>query len=163
MSSSSRSSSRSGAEESHFGLLSEKHDLFEDQKTKPVTLRLKPRPFGSFRISFPCLLFRHLSRFLSQLLNLLLPSFLQRGPPNGQGNLDTLAPTAFLDGMRGLAAFVVFICHLTYGTFDIGHAWGAHPDQPTLAHKNFLRLPIVRLLYSGPPMVAIFFVISGYA
>lgn len=68
--------------------------------------------------------------------------------------------------MRGLAAFVVFICHLTYGTFDIVHAWGAKPDldaQPPSAYKNFLRLPIVRLLYSGPPMVAIFFVISGYA
>lgn len=70
--------------------------------------------------------------------------------------------------MRGIAAFVVFICHLTYGTFDIGHAWGANPDAESDAqhgnsNKVFLRLPVVRLLYSGPPMVAIFFVISGYA
>jgi peptidoglycan/LPS O-acetylase OafA/YrhL len=71
--------------------------------------------------------------------------------------------------MRGLAAFIVFFCHLTYGTFDLTHSWGAKPDpenrpfQNDDVNKNFLRLPIVRLLYSGPPMVAIFFVVSGYA
>lgn len=103
------------------------------------------------------------------MFSILIPSFLYRRPQQLHQNAashNLVAPTAFLDGMRGLAAFVVFICHLTYGTFDISHAWGANPDPDTLspeAYKNFLRRPVVRLLYSGPPMVAIFFVISGYA
>ncbi|EXJ85470.1 hypothetical protein A1O1_05834 [Capronia coronata CBS 617.96] len=101
------------------------------------------------------------------LFNLILPSFLQPRQQNAQSSTDKVSPTAFLDGMRGLAAFVVFICHLTYGSFDTGHAWGANPEteterQNTETYKGFLRLPVVRLLYSGPPMVAIFFVISGY-
>ena len=109
---------------------------------------------------------RYLGGSLVQLCGLLVPTFLHRRPQNDHDKANTLAPTAFLDGMRGLAAFVVFICHLTYGTFDITRAWGAPPDPETQSpavYRDFLRLPIVRLLYSGPPMVAIFFVVSGYA
>lgn len=73
-----------------------------------------------------------------------------------------LHPTAYLDGMRGLAAFVVFLCHMSYGTFDITHVYNAGEPGEKSENLAFLQLPIVRLLYSGPPMVAIFFVISGY-
>lgn len=73
-----------------------------------------------------------------------------------------LHPTAYLDGMRGLAAFVVFLCHMSYGTFDITHVYNAGEPDVESENLSFLQLPIVRLLYSGPPMVAIFFVISGY-
>ncbi|KEF57892.1 uncharacterized protein A1O9_05813 [Exophiala aquamarina CBS 119918] len=108
---------------------------------------------------------RQLLRLLGRLLYLLAPNCLRLFHKNGMPQVEKASSTAFLDGMRGMAAFVVFICHLTYGTFDIGHAYGAIPEGESprdSSHGSLLRLPIVRLLYSGPPMVAIFFVISGY-
>lgn len=122
-------------------------------------------PTTNLTTSNSTLSLRHLLRLLSRLLSLLIPNFLRPSHKNGMLQVEKLPPTAFLDGMRGIAAFVVFICHLTYGTFDIGHAYGAVPEEqpPTDHHRySLLRLPIIRLLYSGPPMVAIFFVISGY-
>ena len=164
--SSSTSSSRSSTDESHIGLLSEKQQLDINESAARFGTWLKADPSRDFPATKLCLSFRYLSRPVTQLFGLLIPSPLHRRQQNDPGKSDGLAPTAFLDGMRGLAAFAVFICHLTYGTFDITHAWGARPDpeihQPN-AFREFVRLPIVRLLYSGPPMVAIFFVISGYA
>ena len=47
--------------------------------------------------------------------------------------------------------------HQSYKNFEANTGWGAKG-----AHHDFLKLPIVRLLYQGSPAVAIFFVISGY-
>lgn len=97
---------------------------------------------------------------LSELLRYLLPSFIHSTTPTDQIKSTKLHPTAYLDGMRGMAAFAVFLCHLSYGTWDITHTYGSGAP----GENNWLiQLPIVRLFYSGPPMVAIFFVISGYA
>ncbi|KAK3351036.1 acyltransferase family-domain-containing protein [Neurospora tetraspora] len=60
--------------------------------------------------------------------------------------------------MRGIAAFSVFLCHYFYTCFVIAEGWGSGGSN-----YRFLKLPIIRLFYSGPPMVCIFFVISGYA
>jgi len=99
-----------------------------------------------------------------RLLYTLLPTFLQRMHQEDRtGKQEKAHPTAYLDGMRGLAAFAVFLCHLSYGTFDISHSWGAGELGQPNENSSLLQLPIVRLFYSGPPMVAIFFVISGYA
>ncbi|KAK5096079.1 hypothetical protein LTR70_001489 [Exophiala xenobiotica] len=98
------------------------------------------KPSSRDYIAIPLLILRSINN-LGRLLYILLPTFLQNSHKNDQsGKQEKLHPTAYLDGMRGLAAFAVFLCHLSYGTFDITHTWGA-----------------------GPPMVAIFFVISGYA
>ncbi|KAI1425712.1 acyltransferase family-domain-containing protein [Xylaria sp. FL1777] len=114
---------------------------------------------------------------------LLLPSFTHsRFSParerrsdtngNGGGGVKALSPTAYLDGMRGLAAFFVFFCHYFYTAFFIaeGYNWLPRPppdsDAPpptTSTYTSLWRLPFVRLLYSGPSMVCVFFVISGYA
>lgn len=69
-----------------------------------------------------------------------------------------LSPTAYLDGMRGIAAFCVFLCHYFYTCFVIAEGWGSGGSN-----YHLLKLPFIRLFYSGPPMVCIFFVISGYA
>ena len=60
--------------------------------------------------------------------------------------------------MRGLAALFVFFCHYFYTCFVIAEGWG-YGDS----NYNLLKLPFLRLFYAGPPMVCVFFVISGYA
>jgi peptidoglycan/LPS O-acetylase OafA/YrhL len=91
---------------------------------------------------------------------LLLPSFVQQRLGKETVKPDKLFPTAYLDGMRGLAALFVFFCHYSYTFFRITDGYGyGNPGQ----NRHFLQLPIIRLLYSGPPMVCLFFVISGYA
>ncbi|RWA06104.1 hypothetical protein EKO27_g9005 [Xylaria grammica] len=120
---------------------------------------------------------------LRRLAVLLLPSFThhrfspareRRGDStsNGGGGAKALSPTAYLDGMRGLAAFFVFFCHYFYTAFFIAEGYGWLPRPPpdsdappptTSKYTSLWRLPFVRLLYSGPSMVCVFFVISGYA
>ncbi|KAJ9141682.1 Acyltransferase [Pleurostoma richardsiae] len=103
-----------------------------------------------------------ISRFWSAGLRVgffILPSFVQSrlsGEPKQQSKKP--GPTAYLDGMRGLAAFFVFFCHYFYTCFVIAEGWGYGEHN-----YSFLKLPIVRLFYQGPPMVCVFFVISGYA
>jgi peptidoglycan/LPS O-acetylase OafA/YrhL len=90
----------------------------------------------------------------------LLPSFLQCRLGKESRKPDKLFPTSYLDGMRGLAALFVFFCHYSYTFFTITDGYGyGKPGQ----NRNILQLPIIRLFYSGPPMVCLFFVISGYA
>ena len=92
----------------------------------------------------------------------LLPSFVQsrlsRDPRLRNGGGERLGPTAYLDGMRGLAALFVFFCHYFYGYFFIAFSWGYGENN-----YHVLKLPFIRLFYQGPPMVCVFFVISGYA
>ncbi|KAI0024297.1 acyltransferase [Xylariomycetidae sp. FL0641] len=76
----------------------------------------------------------------------------------GGGSGGKLGPTAYLDGMRGLAALFVFFCHYFYTQFAVHEGWGHNG-----AHRDFWRLPGVRLLYAGPSMVCVFFIVSGYA
>ncbi|KAI9698871.1 MAG: hypothetical protein M1820_007378 [Bogoriella megaspora] len=89
----------------------------------------------------------------------LLPSIVQKRI-HGDSKPERLFPTSHLDGMRGLAAFFVFFCHLSYNCFIITYGFGLGEDGD---NYHLLQLPIIRLFYSGPPMVSIFFVISGYA
>jgi peptidoglycan/LPS O-acetylase OafA/YrhL len=85
----------------------------------------------------------------------ILPSFAQ---PSSPGSERRLSRSAWLDGLRGVAAFVVVWHHSTliYFGWDVHNAW-------TEEHGIFMQLPIIRLFISGIPAVCIFFVISGYA
>ena len=69
-----------------------------------------------------------------------------------------LHATSYLDGLRGIAAFIVFLHHGTQAFLpSLRPGWASSPDS-----LNLLALPIVRIIYSGGAMVSIFFVISGY-
>jgi peptidoglycan/LPS O-acetylase OafA/YrhL len=90
-------------------------------------------------------------------LHFLLPSFLQ---PHHRRQL-TCAPssTAWLDGMRGLASFFVYIRHFASATHpNIQVGYGTNPQNTWI-----IQLPFLRLLVAGPAMVSLFFIISGYA
>ncbi|KAI9691765.1 MAG: hypothetical protein M1822_007837 [Bathelium mastoideum] len=95
-----------------------------------------------------------------RLLFSLLPSFVQRRITGDIAKPDRLHPSSHLDGIRGLAAFFVFLCHLSYNCFIITYGFGLGDEGD---NYHLLQLPIIRLFYSGPPMVSIFFVVSGYA
>ena len=90
----------------------------------------------------------------------LLPSFIQKKITGDITKPERLHPSSHLDGIRGLAAFFVFFCHLSYNCFIITYGFGLGDEGD---NYHLLQLPIIRLFYSGPPMVSIFFVISGYA
>jgi peptidoglycan/LPS O-acetylase OafA/YrhL len=95
-----------------------------------------------------------------RLCFILLPSFVQRRITGETSKPEKLYPTSHLDGIRGLAAFFVFFCHLSYSCFIITYGFGLGEDGD---NYHLLQLPIIRLFYSGPPMVSIFFIVSGYA
>lgn len=88
----------------------------------------------------------------------LLPSFISSRLSHERTGPHRLGPTAYLDGMRGLAAFIVFFCHYFYSSFIIADGWGSNNSN-----YDIFKLPFLRLVYAGPPMVAIFFIVSGYA
>ncbi|KAK3942824.1 acyltransferase [Diplogelasinospora grovesii] len=113
----------------------------------------------------PTLLFRLIAALYLKFLLLFIPSFIpalyhriRRSPP---AERKKLSATAYLDGLRGVAALVVYIFHYTYLWFPIlRHGWGSSekPGEDLL----FWQLPVIRVLHSGRASVTIFFVISGY-
>lgn len=89
------------------------------------------------------------------MLRALLPSFLQ----DPQGATPKPGDTAWLDGMRGVASLFVYFRHFAGLTHPhIQATYGRTPEDVYIT-----QLPIVRLFVSGPAMVSLFFVISGYA
>ncbi|CAK7274915.1 hypothetical protein SEPCBS119000_006417 [Sporothrix epigloea] len=88
----------------------------------------------------------------------LVPSFLQPVDPNAP--IKKMHPTAWLDGMRGVASFFVVCTHISVVWFN----WHIHNGYGMNEHEHWLiQLPFLRLAISGPPHVATFFIISGYA
>lgn len=125
------------------------HHHFDNEKpSSPSSLPSSPRtlPFHILPTSPPP------PSLPRRLLLSLLPS-----PFTSQPALP-LTPTSHLDGLRGLAALFVFHCHLLYTSYVIAPGYG-HASS----HHHLPLLPLLRLLFSGPPMVCVFFVVSGYA
>ncbi|SPO06493.1 related to hard surface induced protein 3 (sterol glycosyl transferase) [Cephalotrichum gorgonifer] len=114
-----------------------------------MTVTRLPRPQWAVALA-RTILFALVPSFLSDLSN---PER-RRRPPRQH-------PTSYLDGLRGLAACAVFAYHYT----DYNHK----PFLPHYGHNDdgkgssILQLPYLRLIYSGTPMVHVFFVISGFA
>ncbi|KAI0014669.1 acyltransferase 3 [Xylariomycetidae sp. FL0641] len=87
-----------------------------------------------------------------------------------------LRPTSYLDGLRGIAALIVCVCHYTENNFRSLTPWFGIPTNvglsqavpqisfaPPMRSWSLIQLPFVRVIFSGRPMVHIFFVISGFA
>ncbi|KAL5324032.1 hypothetical protein ACEPPN_008575 [Leptodophora sp. 'Broadleaf-Isolate-01'] len=74
---------------------------------------------------------------------------------------DSLRETAWLDGLRGVAAFLVMVYHyhLDMFAFTTEAPYGAPKTSPW----EFWRLPYLRIIWcSGHTQVGIFFVLSGF-
>ncbi|OBT91422.1 hypothetical protein VE01_10534 [Pseudogymnoascus verrucosus] len=125
----------------------ETEDLDAEMKIFP------PRPHSSVR--GPLILIK---TFVVAFITTLIPSFLRRSPDGAASK--KLHPTAYLDGLRGVAAFIVFIHHYIIDWYPM-LCRGYASSEP--AHSRyFLQLPLIRVVYSGRGMVSVFFVISGY-
>ncbi len=99
-------------------------------------------------------------RILRQMAFALLPSFVQRRLRPGLSKPHRIHPTSYLDGLRGVASFIVFMGHYTEENLGwYTEPYGAYEDG---APSSLLQLPFVRVIYSARPMVHIFFIISGY-
>ncbi|KAK3695164.1 acyltransferase 3 [Podospora appendiculata] len=89
----------------------------------------------------------------------LLPSFIAdiifpEQKPNWR-----LHPTSYLDGLRGIASVIVFFCHYTENEFrDLTRSYGVDQGEPS----GWIQAPFARIIFSGRPMVHIFFIISGF-
>jgi peptidoglycan/LPS O-acetylase OafA/YrhL len=121
--------------------------------------------FSSITITTTGMLVGEKEKKLPGFLLALLPSFLHRFVVDIPHRPTRVSPTAWLDGARGWAAFFVFLRHFEFcyhrkGAISYGTV--RDPEHPNENH-HLLQLPVIRLLYSGEAMVAIFFVISGYA
>lgn len=89
----------------------------------------------------------------------LLPSFVADAVWLERRPTWKLHATSYLDGLRGLASLIVFICHYTEKRHPyFMPTYGLDKDEPSA----IIQLPYVRVIYSGRPMVHIFFVISGF-
>jgi peptidoglycan/LPS O-acetylase OafA/YrhL len=102
---------------------------------------------------------------LFRLMLFTMPSFLRSTPRAAVSNgCEKQSPinapkkpsTEYLDGVRGLASFIVFIFHFTHLLFP-GTNSGYQGHDPSI-----WQLPIIRFVYSGAAMVSIFFIVSGY-
>lgn len=94
------------------------------------------------------------------ILRALLPSFLADIVFPDRRSTYKLHPTSYLDGLRGLASIIVFFCHFTEENHKyLIPSYGLNPDQTP---ASWIQLPFARIIFSGRPMVHIFFIISGF-
>ncbi|PHH64108.1 hypothetical protein CDD81_4983 [Ophiocordyceps australis] len=130
-------------------------DVERRHRSKKITM---PKSPGLLNITWDNICRSQWRVLLVRFFVFLTPSFLQDRHAREQICPAKLSPTAYLDGMRGLAALFVFFCHYSYQAFVIAEGWGCGETN-----YHFLKLPLIRIWYQGPPAVCVFFVISGYA
>jgi peptidoglycan/LPS O-acetylase OafA/YrhL len=105
---------------------------------------------------WPCL--PYLRRKLLLIGLAILPSYLSNRITGQTHESKNSQNVASLDGLRGIACLFVLNQHFSYSYSQAFlHGWNG-----TEGREWIIQLPIVRILWSGNAMVAVFFVISGY-
>lgn len=69
--------------------------------------------------------------------------------------------TVWLTGLRGIAALIVAFTHFFEGELNAGFR-GYFADPPE-ENRYFFQVPLIRIVFAGQGMVALFFVISAYS
>jgi peptidoglycan/LPS O-acetylase OafA/YrhL len=102
-----------------------------------------------------------ISHTAAKIARFLVPSPLATAKgAKGLGYRRKNVSTDYLDGTRGIASLIVMFAHFVQTTHpNLYFGYGQGPS----GEKLLLQLPILRLIYAGNAMVAIFFVLSGYA
>lgn len=99
-------------------------------------------------------------RLFNWFVDLVRPSFLSRSKLPRKA----LRRTAYLDGIRGIAAFIVYWQH--HQLWAHASVDGPHIFENAFGYENryyFASLPGMRLLFTGGHCaVAVFFILSGY-
>ena len=92
----------------------------------------------------------------------LLPFCVARPLGLTERQLPKTTSTTYLNGIRGLACWIVYNEHITMDKYRdfIFKPYGAVLDGEKLEH--FIQLPFVRALIAGKGMVCVFFVLSGF-
>ena len=123
------------------------------------------RDRARFTYTFLLLRVQRIASATASFLPALAPSFPQycRTPPRElhEGTLAQRKSTAYLDGLRGVAAWAVFNYHFAHGTYARAMDRSYH-SLPIQNNSHFLQLPLIRLVYAAEASVAMFFVLSGY-
>ena len=100
------------------------------------------------------------SRYIKRGALALIPSPIRRHLAPHPSKTPRLQPTSYLDGLRGLASFIVFAHHYTCEyVYPYVAYYGVNAEK---VPSSPLQLPFIRVVYAGRPMVHIFFVISGF-
>lgn len=99
------------------------------------------------------------SRFIKKVALAFLPNPVQRRLAPHLHRSPRLHPTSYLDGLRGIASFIVFVHHFTNWVNPYLAYYGVDTEKRP---SSLVQLPFVRVIYSGRPMVHVFFVISGF-
>ncbi|KAI3332676.1 acyltransferase family-domain-containing protein [Ustulina deusta] len=144
---------RSADISANYHLLENETDYLEKEDAESPVVPLESRVPSARKIAH-----RRRISFLRwlRMLGVLVPSFLH--PWTAQARPKKQRPTAWLDGLRGVAALFVVLHHMSliWFSWDIHNGWTNWNDY-------LIQLPIIRLAISGPANVMLFFAISGYA
>lgn len=73
---------------------------------------------------------------------------------------NTMERLRWVDGLRGLAAFLVCFHHIIYG--EIEAPYRSFWDSPPQENRKLIQLPFLRLLFAGKAMIPLFMVLGGY-
>ncbi|KAF3803904.1 hypothetical protein GCG54_00008407 [Colletotrichum gloeosporioides] len=102
--------------------------------------------------------------YIMSILCLMLPSFMFSPMKNhaADGRRSSVSQvydsTAYLDGLRGLASFIIYISHYSHLWYpELGQGYGSPDDGSIVRQKS-----IVRVLHSGRSAITTLFVVSGY-
>ncbi|KAF6226855.1 hypothetical protein HO133_008296 [Letharia lupina] len=99
------------------------------------------------------------SRFIKKIVLAILPNPIQRRLAPHFYKPSRIHSTSYLDGLRGIASFIVFVHHFTNWVNPYLAYYGVDNEKRP---SSLVQLPFVRVIYSGRPMVHVFFVISGF-
>ena len=90
----------------------------------------------------------------------VLPWFIAAPLGKTARTLPKVSSTSYLNGVRGIACFLVFNYHLTGHSFSYIH--NAYCIDPVEDNSHLTQLPFINLIYASHGAVSVFFVLSGF-